>query len=106
MLISPEKKDELLEVIYRLGGSEITKNVHLPTAKIHFDHWDKQTFWDTAQALIDDQLIILRNNNGYAAMSLQGRKKVEDQLNPPTSHTHNVVSGFFTNSPIQQGGAH
>ena len=106
MPTSPENKDELLEVIYRLGGREITKNVHLPEAKMHLDHWEKETFWDTAQALIDDQLLLLRNNKGYAAMSLQGRKKVEDRLNPPTSHTHNVVSGTFTNSPIQQGGAH
>lgn len=106
MPTSPELKDELLEIVYRLGGSEIKKSIFLPEAKSHCERWDDQTFWDTAQALIDEDLIVLRNNKGMAAMSLSGRKRVEDRLNPPASHTYNVISAHsVTNSPIQQGGA-
>jgi len=105
MPTTPGYKEELLEIVYRLGGSAIKQNVHLPSAKMHCEGWDKETFWDTAQSLVDDGLLIIRNQQGWVAMSLQGRKQVEDRLAP--SYTTNSISiGTAVNSPILQAGAH
>ncbi len=105
-MVTEQNKDDLLEIMYRMSRGELNKPVLLGEAKIHFDHWDKDTFWNTAQALVDDNLIVLRDHRGYAVFTLDGRRRVEARLNPSPTITQNIVNtDKLINSPIQQGGA-
>lgn len=107
-MVTEQNKDDLLEVIYRKGGGQ--KAVLLGEVIIQFVHWDKDTFWDTAQALEDDKLIVLGGRTSYtatAALTLDGQRRVEKRLYPSPTITQNTVNAAtLINSPIQQGGAH
>jgi hypothetical protein len=106
-MVTEQNKDDLLEVMYRMGASQINKVVLLAVVKIQFDHWENDIFWDTAKALEDDKLIVLRSPTGHAALTLDGRRRVEDRLYPSPAFTQNIVNtDTITNSPIQQGGAY
>jgi hypothetical protein len=105
-MVTEQNKDDLLEVLYRRGGGQ-RKGVLLPEAKIDFRQWEDDTFWNTVQALIDDKLIDVPGQRPYAFLTLEGYRRVEMYLNPPSTVTHNtVIAGTITNSAIQQGGAH
>lgn len=104
-MITEQNKDDLLEVIYRLGGSQINKTVLLTVAKFQFRHWDNDTFRNTAQALVEDNLIVLRSQHGHAVLTLEGRRRVEKSLYPSPNVTQNIVAtDKLINSPIQQAG--
>lgn len=103
--LNEKNKDDLLEVMYRKGCS-LDKAVLLGEVKFRFDHWDDDTFLKTAQALVDDNLIILRRA-GFAIFTLDGTRRAESRLNPSPHSTQNTMNvGTITNSPIQIGGAH
>ena len=101
-MVTEQNKDDLLEVIYRICGGQ--KSLLLQQARIRLKHWDDDTFWDTAKALIDDKLIAMRFW-GYAAFTLAGRRRTEKNLYPYPKFTQNTVTAdTISNSPIQQGG--
>jgi hypothetical protein len=103
-MVTEQNKDDFLEEMYRKSGGQ--KAVHLGELKIQFEHWDKDTFWDTAQALEDDKLIVYRGH-GYAHFTPEGRRRAEKRIHPTPTFTQNTVTiGTAINSPIQQSGAH
>jgi hypothetical protein len=99
-------QDDVLEVLYRLGGDSISKSVHIQEVGMHFDHWPKDRFWATAKAAEGNDLLKATNNKGFVALTLAGRRRVEDRLNPATHVTTNTLNiGTNINSPVQQAGA-
>lgn len=107
-MVTEQHKDDLLEMIYRMTRGEFNKSVILGAVRqTHFGHWDKDTFFDTAQALEDENLIILRGNVGNAALTLVGHRRIEARLNPTPTFTQNTMAvDTMINSQIQQGGEH
>jgi hypothetical protein len=99
-------KDDVLELMFRLGCSDARRNVMLHEVKMHLGSWAEDRFWNTAQTLVDEQLIELRSRMSYAALTLAGRRRAENRTSPPVNHTHNTLHiGSAVNSPIQQAGA-
>lgn len=109
-MVTEQNKDELLEVICSRGGRQTFKPVLLGDIRGHFNHWDKDTFLNTFNALVDDKLIVLGGRTSYtatAALTLDGLSRVEKRLYPSPTITQNIViTDRSINSPIQQGGAH
>src|SRR5208337_790088 len=68
-VVTEQNKDDLLEVIYRIAGGQFSKVILLEKVKILFYHWDNDTFSDTAQALVDDNLIVLQGRMEHAALT-------------------------------------
>jgi hypothetical protein len=103
--INEKNKDDLVEVLYRRGCSQ-HKTVLLGEAIYDLHQWDKDTYWNTVQALIDDNLIVLRNA-GFAVFTLDGYRLVEKRFQQSTNLTQNILAAnTVINSSIQQGGAH
>lgn len=105
-----QNKDELLEVIYDMGGGQVSKPVLLGDIRGHFAHWDKDTFFDTLQALEDDKLILLGGRTDFTAtvvLTPDGRRRAGKLIHPTPDFIQNTVTiGTVINSPIQQGGSH
>lgn len=105
-MVTEQQKTDLLEILYRLGGGDISKRVLLQQAKFHLEQWDDNTFWETAQALIDEKLIDRPMGVGFVGLSLEARRRIE-KLHESPGITHNETNiGTNINSPIQQGGAY
>jgi hypothetical protein len=102
--IKEKNKDDLVEVLYRRGCSQ-HKAVLLGEAIYDLHQWDKNTYWNTVQALIDDNLIVLRRA-GFAVFTLDGYRLVEKRFQQNTILTQNILAAnTVINSSIQQGGA-
>lgn len=105
-MVTEQTKDDLLEVLYRRGCKD-RKGVFLLEAKSDFRQWDDDTFRNTIQALMDDNLINVPNQRGYAFFSLDGFRRMEKRLSQPSTVTNNtVIAGTITNATIQQAGPH
>ncbi len=71
---SETDNDDVLELMYRLGCSDARRNLMLHEVKMHLSSWPDDRFWNTAQTLVDEQLIELRTRLSYAALTLAGRR--------------------------------
>ncbi len=101
--LTEQNKDDLLEVLSRRGCSQ--KNaVRLGDAINDLRQWDKDTYRNTAQALIDDDLIVsLRGDS--VVFTIEGCRRAEKILSPSSTFTQNILNAkTVINSPIQQGG--
>jgi len=106
-----QNKDELIEVIYDKGGGQISKPVLVGDIRALFDHWVKDTFFDTLQALEDAKLILLGGRTSLTAtvvLTPDGRRRAKKLIHPTPPFTQNILNivGTVSNSPIQQGGAY
>jgi hypothetical protein len=105
-MATEQQKDDLIEVMYRKTAGELSKNVFMGEVQIHFDAWGKELFWETVEALVNDNLIVHRIK-GWFAFTPEGRRRAKKILYPSPSLTQNTMTvGTAINSPIQQGGAH
>jgi len=109
-MVTEQNKDELLEVIYDKGGGHISKPVLVAEIQACFDHWDRDTFFDTLQALQDDNLMRIGGRTPMLAtivLTPAAHRRVEKLIHPTPAFTQNTLNlGTAINSPIQQGGAH
>jgi len=104
-MITEQNKDDFLEMLYRLVGGQLNKNVFVGDLELQLG-WDRDIFFDTCEALVEDNLI--RQYRTFFGLTPQGQRRVEGALQPATGITHNTITaGTITlvNSSIQQGGA-
>lgn len=104
-MVTEQNKDDVIETLYRIGVTQ-KQGEFLPVVKMNLFGWDNETFLDTFQALIDEKLIRIGFRD-FVFFTLNGIRRAEALLNPPSFYTQNTVNAnTVTNSPIQQGGSH
>jgi hypothetical protein len=85
-----QNKDELIEIIYDKGGGQISKPVLVGELRARFEHWDKDIFFDTLQALEDDKLILLGGRTDLlktVVLTPDGRRRAKKLIHPTPSFT-------------------
>jgi hypothetical protein len=102
-LASAQLKEQILKAVFWKIGHQPNKNASLVDVMIGFDHIDKNTFFDAATELVNDQILSDRGH-GYVAFTPDGLDKVEHLMNPPPTVNQNTLNiGHAHNSPILQG---
>ena len=102
-LVSGQLKEQILKAIFRKIGNKTNKNASLMEVIIGFDHITKDTFFDAAIELVNEQLLFDRGR-GYVAFTPDGWDKANSLMYPaPTVNRNTLNIGNVHNSPIQQG---
>jgi len=96
-------KDQVLKTIFREIGHETTKSASIYSIRNLFDHIDKDTFFDTVEELIKEQLLFDRGR-GSVAFTPLGWDKANAFINPSQEVVQNTYNiGSAHNSQILQG---
>jgi hypothetical protein len=102
MVVTEKNMNDLLDVLYRRGCSQ-WNGVLLAEAKVDLRQWDDDTFFNTAQAILDNNLIFI--NRLCTFFTLDGCRRVES-LKAPAFIQCTVNANNIINSQIQQNSLH
>ncbi len=102
---TPLLKEQILKVVFRKIGHLINKNVSLIDIRIGFDHIDKDTFFDAADELVNEKLLIDRGRC-YVSLTPDGWDKANSLINPTPKINQNTVNIENSHNSLVQQGIH